>query len=239
MSLFGEAVLQFWRTPFMGAVLYEDAALRVVANPALGDDERVTVLRSQIDGSTAIAVSPDVAAALEAQGLFGFPDKLTVAVLREALSRIGIRMHGADNLYYLPLGAKEQVLAEGEPADIRRLGASDAGLFARFEDQVEVQDREAAQVGLADWCVYGVLDRAGELLCVGSTYPWGGAVLADIGVLTRASARGRGHAKRLVRAMAHQHELQYRSRLDNPASMALAQAAGLALFGSWEIPSPE
>ncbi|MNW69357.1 hypothetical protein D3C74_483430 [compost metagenome] len=34
-------------------------------------------------------------------------------------------------------------------------------------------------------------------------------------------------------------EPQYRCQLDNVASVALAAASGLALFGTWEVPTPE
>jgi predicted GNAT family acetyltransferase len=76
-----------------------------------------------------------------------------------------------------------------------------------------------------------------------SAYPWGGALLADLGVLTLQPFRGRGHARRVVRSISRHaldrgYEPQYRCQLDNQASVALARGAGLAMFGKWEVVSP-
>ena len=40
-------------------------------------------------------------------------------------------------------------------------------------------------------------------------------------------------------AAEHGYEPQYRCRLDNHASVALAEAAGLTHFGTWEVISPD
>jgi predicted GNAT family acetyltransferase len=75
-------------------------------------------------------------------------------------------------------------------------------------------------------------------------YPWAGKMIADVGVLTLPPFRGNGHARRVVRAisahaLAHGYEPQYRCQLDNVASAALARAAGLALYGEWDVISSE
>lgn len=74
-------------------------------------------------------------------------------------------------------------------------------------------------------------------------YPWRDAPLADLGVVTLPAHRGKGHARRLVRAISRralgrEHEPQYRCQLDNHASIALAASSGLTLFGTWDIVSP-
>ncbi|WP_244590783.1 GNAT family N-acetyltransferase [Xenorhabdus hominickii] len=70
----------------------------------------------------------------------------------------------------------------------------------------------------------------------------GDAQIADTGVLTLESFRGKGHARKVVRAISKYayiqgYEPQYRCQIDNFASSALARAAGLKLFGKWEIAS--
>ncbi|MDE9448355.1 GNAT family N-acetyltransferase, partial [Xenorhabdus bovienii] len=77
-----------------------------------------------------------------------------------------------------------------------------------------------------------------------SMYPWDNAKIADLGVLTLASFRCKGHARKVVRTIskfAHSqgYEPQYRCQLDNAASSALAKATGLTLFGKWELVSPD
>lgn len=222
---FPEPIYRYWKTPFIGTDLYRDSKLSVVLNPELEADEKVTILHTVGDAHTAIALRPDVAQSLKATAIWDAGGPLSEAVVREGLQQIGIVMHGADNLFYLPDSAR-------------------GALFAEFERHVSQEDLDAALIDLDDWAVFGALGQDGRLLSIASTYPWGGVPLADIGVLTLESARGNGCAKQLLRAaarhaMARGYELQYRCQLDNKASMALAQAAGLVLFGCWEISSPD
>ncbi|RGC65243.1 hypothetical protein C5N14_29765 [Micromonospora sp. MW-13] len=243
MTRFRPVVTDFWRLPFDGRLLHQGDELSVVVNSELEESERVTVLTMIDDGRTAVAVRPEVADALADAFIEG--DALGEESLRARLLTEGIVLHGADNIYYLAEDAHESVLAEPLPADIRRLGTDDAERFADFQAGISAQDLEDAQVELDDWAVLGVLDADGRILSAGSMYPWeDDCVLADIGVLTLADARGRGHARRLVRAMCRfaleeGYEPQYRCQLDNAASNALAGAAGLALFGRWQIVTPE
>lgn len=244
MGVFSEAVQQYWWRPFVGHDMYRDDDLSIVINSELDNDENVTILHSSSYMHTAVALLPDVAKALRASGVFEIDGSFTEGRLREGLLKIGVVMHGADNLYYLPQINRQAWLTEAASANIRQLDASDAGLFAVFESQVSEQDIEAAQVDLDDWAVFGMFDDQGQLLSIASAYPWGNSPMADVGILTLASARGMGYAKRLLRvvgrhAMANGYELQYRSQQDNKASLALAVSAGLELFGQWEIPSPD
>jgi len=244
MNVFSEAVQRYWWEPFAGQDIYRDDDLSIVINPELDCDERVTILHSSSFMHTAVALLPDVANSLRAIGIPGGADNLTEERLREGFMEIGIVMHGADNLYYLPQITRHAWLAESASENIRKLDAGDAGLFAAFESRVSQQDIEAAQIDLDDWAVFGMFGPNGQLLSIASAYPWGDSPMVDVGILTLASARGMGCAKRLLRvvgrhAMTKGYELQYRSQRDNKASLALAMSAGLELFGHWEIPSPD
>jgi RimJ/RimL family protein N-acetyltransferase len=75
-------------------------------------------------------------------------------------------------------------------------------------------------------------------------YPWGGARIADLGILTLPAHRRRCHARAVVRALCKHaaqegYEPQYRCQLDNQASLAVAKAAGLTRFGTWQVVSSE
>ncbi|MFE0015325.1 GNAT family N-acetyltransferase [Mesorhizobium sp. NPDC059054] len=77
-----------------------------------------------------------------------------------------------------------------------------------------------------------------------SAYPWSGARLADIGVVTLVPFRGKGHARKAVGALSRHafgqgYEPQYRCQTDNLASAALAEACGLTLFGKSQYVSPD
>jgi predicted GNAT family acetyltransferase len=70
-------------------------------------------------------------------------------------------------------------------------------------------------------------------------YPWRDTHFADLGVITLPGYRGRGLARRTVRAisaraLAEGYEPQYRCQLDNTPSAALARAAGFVQFGTWD-----
>ncbi|WP_229867066.1 GNAT family N-acetyltransferase [Streptomyces gelaticus] len=112
----------------------------------------------------------------------------------------------------------------------------------QFEEAASEQDLDEAFVELDHWAAHGALED-GRLVCVASMYPWNDAPLADLGVLTLPPYRGKGHARRLVRAisrhaLARKHEPQYRCQLDNHASVAAAESAGLTRFGPWDVVSP-
>ncbi|MDR6868290.1 GNAT superfamily N-acetyltransferase [Microbacterium resistens] len=246
MTMFAEAISDFWALDVRGDVLYEDAALILLENPELEERDQIVLLWTADDGRTSVAVAPAVAQLLVpvlAEGR-----ALTVERLREAIAGAGIVLHDADNLFYLPRDGREELLAEPDPSDIRRLGASDAELFSAFEAEATPEDLDDALVGLDDWAAFGVVED-GRLVSAGSMYPFQeehgeDAILADIGVLTLARSRGAGHARRLVRAMIRfavdaGYEPQYRCQLDNSASVALAESLGLALYGRWQVVTPD
>ena len=123
---------------------------------------------------------------------------------------------------------------------IRRLSAADEAVFAEFQLQASEQDLDDAWVELDHWAVFGALDVLGKLMCAASMYPWDGAQIADIGVLTLPAFRGQGQARRVVRAIGRHaaqagYQTQYRCQLDNLASIALARAVGLSLYGNWDV----
>lgn len=242
MTRFSPAVTEFWKRPFTGRSTHRDERLSITVNPTLDEGERVTVLRTPADAHTAIALSAEVAEALERAGMRTDAPELDEAGVRSALAAAGVELHGADNIYYFPAGHETAAETTAMPGVVRQLTADDRDLFEAFEARASEEDRDDAQVDLEDWAAFGVVVD-GRLVSAASTYPWRGAPLADFGVLTLADERGRSHARRLVRAMAHHAsdlglELQYRCQIDNAASNALAAAAGLQLFGQWEVPTP-
>ncbi|MYS86725.1 GNAT family N-acetyltransferase [Streptomyces sp. SID5474] len=162
---------------------------------------------------------------------------------RQRLEKAGIRLHGADNLFYFTDAARETLLGEPDGPSIRPLTEDDRPAFDVFEKAASEQDRDDAQVEPDHWAVYGAFED-GRPVCVASMYPWDDAPPADLGVLTLPPYRGRGHARRLVRAisrhaLARGYQPQYRCQLDNHASVAAAGSAGLTRFGTWDVVSPD
>ncbi|KQZ54074.1 MULTISPECIES: GNAT family N-acetyltransferase [Ensifer] len=109
-----------------------------------------------------------------------------------------------------------------------------------FQGSASEEDLDAAYVELDHWLVYGAFD-GDRLVCAASMYPWQERQIADLGVLTLVSDRGKGHARKVVRAISRAalekgYQPQYRCQLDNHASVALAGAVGVTLFGQWEAP---
>jgi predicted GNAT family acetyltransferase len=116
---------------------------------------------------------------------------------------------------------------------------ADAEVFAQFAAAAPAQDLDDAFVELGHWLVMGTF-ADGRLVSVASMYPWHGTNLADLGVITLPEYRGRGLAKRTVRAisaraLADGYEPQYRCQLDNMPSASLARAAGFVQFGTWDV----
>lgn len=245
MTRFAEAVTEYWRAALAGEEHEQNSELSIVVADALDADERVTVLRTEEDAHTTVALSPEVARRLAAAGALSAASG--EGALRAAIASAGIALHGADSLFYVPRESSRALRAERDPGHVRRLdpeAAADAESFAEFEAAASPEDLDAGQVDLDDWAVYGAFDEDGKLVSVASAYPWGESVLADFGVITLEDARGAGHARALTRALARCAaaeglELQYRCQTDNPASAAVAASAGLALFGRWEIPTPD
>jgi len=161
------------------------------------------------------------------------------SALRSALAAAGAALHGADYLFYLPAGDQAAVRAEPVPGETRQLTVADAEAFAQFAAAAPAQDMDDAFVELDHWLVMGTF-ADGRLVAAASMYPWRGTNFADLGVITLPDYRGRGLARKTVRAisgraLADGYEPQYRCQLDNTPSAALARAAGFVQFGTWDV----
>lgn len=194
------------------------------------------MLLQGVDGRERVALTPAMAAtlSLDAQPC------TNLAQLRQRLDAAGIILHGADSVFYFEAAAS---LSGSEAAGLRRLTGADVAAFAEFQAAASEQDRDDAYVELDHWAVFGVFVDA-RLVCAASAYPWGESAIADLGVLTLVPFRGRGLARAVVHAIARHaraqgYELQYRCQQDNAASLALARAAGLMLFGCWDTISQD
>jgi RimJ/RimL family protein N-acetyltransferase len=241
MPKYSQVITDFWRAPFLsGDVLHEEEAFSVAVNPDLSDDRRVMVLET-VDGTVRAVLAPAMAGKL---GLERGQD-LSASIFRQRLSGAGVTLHDADNVFYF-VDADKQALLQESHADtvtVRQLTEHDGAIFAEFESSASEQDLDDAYVELDHWAVFGTFEQD-LLVGAASAYPWQDAQIADIGVLTLAPFRGKGHARRVVRAICQYAygqgcEPQYRCQLDNLASAAVAKAAGLTLFGTWEVVSPD
>lgn len=243
MSLFARDIVDFWESPFAGGeVLHDDGAFLLAVNPALDEDERVTVLETTA-GKVLAAVTPSLA---DKAG-FDRGQGLSRQAFQQKLDETGISLHGADYLFYFDESERAALASEGTDA-ARQLSDRDATVFSVFEASASEQDLDDAFVELDHWAVFGSFEQD-RLVSAASAYPWcayaaNDAPLGDIGVLTLAAFRGRGHARKAVRALARYtyeqgYHPQYRCQTDNMASVALAKATGLTLFGKWQMLSPE
>ncbi|WP_232699141.1 GNAT family N-acetyltransferase [Brevibacillus daliensis] len=132
---------------------------------------------------------------------------------------------------------------ENLEGDLRRLTEQDDAVFSEFQSSASEQDLDDAYVELDHWAVFGSFEQ-NRLVSAASMYPWENAQIADLGVLTLTSFRGKGHARKVMRSISKYacdlgYEPQYRCQLDNQSSTSLAKAAGLTLFGKWEVISPD
>ncbi|OHX19572.1 GNAT family N-acetyltransferase [Chromobacterium sphagni] len=239
MSLFSPMITDFWQATFLsGEVLCRNGKFTLAVNPGLSEDRRLMVLETA-DGSVMAVMTPALADRLGLHRQSGLSEPLLRGTLREA----GIVLHGADYIFYFSEAAKRALGQETPAGVVRRLTAEDEAAFAGFQSSASEQDLDDAYVELDHWAVFGSLEQ-GRLVCAASMYPWQNARVADLGVLTLLPFRAQGHARKVVRAISRHaceqgYEPQYRCQLDNQASAALAEAAGLSLFGKWEVISPD
>ncbi|MEB4613408.1 GNAT family N-acetyltransferase, partial [Leucobacter sp. M11] len=165
------------------------------------------------------------------------------AELRAALTAGGIAMNGADDLFFLPEESRARLHGSADAAHVRRLSAADAAAFAAFTERAPEADVDEAYVELDHWAVFGAFD-GDEIVAAGSAYPFDeDTLLADLGVLTLPSHRGRGHAREVIHALARHalaegFEPQYRCQIDNTSSVILAGRAGFQRLGTWDVPLP-
>lgn len=239
--MFPSAITHFWHRRFLvGEPLYHDDTFTLCEDPALAHDQRAMLLNT-CDGRSMAVLTPTLARQLALQ----HRPLRAQADLRQALAQAGVRLHGADRVFHFSELAVQALLQEPEPDDgLRPLGAQDQALFQAFRGAAPAQELDEAYVELDHWLVYGAFAQ-GPLVSAASLYPWDETrEIVDLGVITLPAWRGHGHARRVVRAicrhaLARGYQPQYRCQLDNVASSALARAAGLTLFGTWEVVSPE
>ncbi len=238
---FSQTIHAFWCATFLdGEVLYRGADLTVVANAKLDADRRAMVWRVA-NGETHAVFTPAIADQL---GLSHQQHALTEAALRQTMRDGNVQLHGADYVFHFTEADKQALVQEPSPVHVRQLhAATDAAVFAAFQSSATEQDLDDAYVELDHWAVFGAFEDE-RLVCAASMYPWDGQKIADLGVLTLPPHRGMGHAGKVVRAISRYacrqgYEPQYRCQLDNGTSVALAMAAGLTLFGTLEVISPE
>lgn len=240
MPLFSQTITDFWRAQFLnGDVLYSDEVFTVAINPDLDEDSRVMVLETA-DGRVMAVLTPALA---DKVGLYQRQD-LSEATFRRKLNEARVKLHGADYLFYFSEDDKNVLLQENLEGDLRRLTEQDDADFSEFQSSASEQDLDDAYVELDHWAAFGSFEQ-NRLVCAASMYPWeDNAQIADLGVLTLTPFRGKGHARKVVRSISKYacdqgYEPQYRCQLDNLASTALAKAAGLTLFGKWDVVSPD
>lgn len=162
--------------------------------------------------------------------------------MKARLTDAGVQLHGADFVFYFPRVTTAQLRDAALGPSIRELTKDDAALFSAFEAAASEEDLDGASVGLDDWIVLGAFEGE-RLVAAASIYQWDDAPLADVGVLTLAASRRKGHAANLIRgcasrALAEGFQLQYRCQIDNAGSTALAASLGLALYGLWTAETP-
>ncbi|TVX94678.1 GNAT family N-acetyltransferase [Paenibacillus agilis] len=238
MPLFSQAISDFWLSPFMkGNVLYSDEVFMVIINPELNEDSRVMVVET-FDGGVMAVLTP----AMATKAGFFEKEELSESTFRQKLNKAGITLHGADYLFYFSEAEKKVLMQESLDGVVRPLTEQDEVRFSEFQSSASEQDLDDAYVELDHWAVFGSFDQ-NRLVSAASMYPWQASKMADLGVLTLTSYRGKGHARKVVRSISKYayeqgYEPQYRCQLDNLTSVSLAKAAGLTLFGKWEVISP-
>lgn len=240
MPLFSQTITDFWESRFLnGDIIYNDETFTVSINHDLNEDSQVMVLETT-DGRVMAVLTPEMAERID----LSKGQELSEPNFRQKLNEGGVTLHGADYLFYFSEEEKNVLLQENQEETLRQLTEQDDAIFSEFESSASEQDLDDAYVELDHWAVFGFFEQ-NRLVCAASMYPWGEDVqIADLGVLTLLGFRGKGHARKVVRSICkyayeHGYEPQYRCQLDNEASTFLAKAAGLTLFGKWDVISPD
>lgn len=233
MTVFDPAVLERWA---LRGACPGPGQLGVLVDDTLPAARAVAVC-SPVDGPAVVVLTPVHAGAL---GLSdgGVADAST---FRASLLEAGITLNDPDHLFHLPAGLSYDGPEPG--ASTRRLTELDANAFGQLEATAPAADLDEAFVELDHWRVVGTFVE-GRLASAASALVWTGTAVADIGVITIPSHRGRGLGARTVRALCAEIQdqgsaPQYRCQPDNVPSVALARAAGFVLFGALEIINTE
>lgn len=233
MTDFPRAILDYWHEAFDGHRVDTEGDFTLTVVPTLNRKRPAMILEEQ-DGSTRAALTPELAEVIgiDAAGV------MTVADLRRRLTGAGVVLHDPDFVFYL---AADTAPAADQSKAPRQLTESDHATFSAFQAEASEQDLEDAYVELDHWAVFGCFD-GDRLVSAASAYPWENSRIADLGVLTLSDVRGKGYARAVVQAINRHsrqqgYEPQYRCQLGNHASVSLAKACGLTLFGTWVVAS--
>ncbi|MDV3508296.1 GNAT family N-acetyltransferase [Elizabethkingia anophelis] len=236
MNNFSKQVTAFWKEEMNGDLWYQDDNFTLMINEDLEEDGQVMLLESADKQNVNAVVTPAI---MKRIGL-KVNDSLSESAFLQLLKNVGISLHGADYIYYYQEENKKKLLETESIETIRRQNVSDAEAFEYFVSSASEQDLDDAYVELDHWVVFGSFED-GKLVSAASMYPWGDDVkIADLGVLTLPNYRGKGHARNLVHTICKYtlqqgYEPQYRCQIDNHASVALAAASGLTLYGKWDL----
>ncbi|AQX07734.1 GNAT family N-acetyltransferase [Elizabethkingia ursingii] len=236
MNNFSKQVTDFWNEEMNGDLWYEDDSFTLMINEDLEEDGQIMLL----ENADKQRVNAVITSAIMKRIGLTVNDSLSESVFLQLLKDAGISLHGADYIYYYQEENKKKLLETASIETIRLLNASDAEAFEYFVSSASEQDLDDAYVELDHWVVFGSFED-GKLVSAASMYPWGDDVkIADLGVLTLPDYRGKGHARNLVHTICkyilqQDYEPQYRCQIDNHASVALAAASGLTLYGKWDL----
>lgn len=235
MTDFPRFIVDYWHEAFDGGSVIANGELSLTVSSTL-NRKRPAMILEYPGGSISATLTHELAGQIGVNTA----EDVTVVGLQERLTKAGIVLHEPDFLFYLPDDAPEVPITDQARAP-RQLTETDREVFAAFQAEVSEQDLEAAYVELDHWAVFGCFD-GGRLVSAASTYPWENSRIADLGVLTLPDVRGMGYARAVVQAInqfsrRQGYESQYRCQLDNHASVALAKACGLMLFGKWVVAS--
>lgn len=235
MSLhFAPAFRSFWLDRFPTDPT-PDGRWLVGVTDTLPDDRSLQTITVH-DGRRLAALTPARAAAA---GL-ATGDRLDDDALRAAVTATGLTFNGADLIFGLGESVAAPQVATATTVGVRRLGAGEADAFAAFVATCSPEEVDEAYVEIDHWVAFGAFD-GDAIVAASSAYPWGdGAAVADIGVITAPTHRGRGLGRAVVRAAAA-HILDeglcplYRCQATNLASAATGRGAGFSLFGTWDV----
>jgi RimJ/RimL family protein N-acetyltransferase len=162
--------------------------------------------------------------------------------LDQALHDAHMKWYDEDGLYYLSEDNQSRLLQRGDHKGVRELTEVDSKLFSDFEKRNSKQDIDDVEVDLENEAIFGFIHE-NSLECAGDYYLWSNSNIADIGVLTVPSWRGRGLASKVVESLCR-HALaqgripQYRCQLDNTASIGVANRLGFQRYGLWTVGVP-
>lgn len=231
MTALPESVLDHWHRTLDGDHAFVRGSLSCAISTRLSPKRPAMILET-IDGSVRAVVRSEIA---EQAGITD-SDVLSADDLKSRLRHAGITLHDPDYLFYFSSNTHREITLREVP---RQLTDADRPAFDIFYNAASEQDREDAWVELNHWTVFGCFE-GDRIVCAASMNLWDESPIADLGVLTLADARGKGHARAVVQAInkfsrQQGYEPQYRCQLDNLASVALARSCGLTMFGKWIV----